>query len=246
MSSMPSRLTEVGAGCPAQPSARAGSGKPSSAASASASLGGRDRLRIGGDDERAIPPARRGRRRARGRAAAPRAGRAPPRAASSRRGSPTVASTIRRARQHAPGGHGLAPLAVEGERLLERLQCLLEPALLLARPAPSARAATRARDGRRGRARAPWPGSARPGRRRARARARPPGPGSGSRSPRSSCASSALTGGANELERGQVVVGEHVGQVLGPLAGLPLEPGGRGAVPGGTRRRAGSARSRRP
>ena len=37
-----------------------------------------------------------------------------------------------------------------------------------------------------------------------------------------------LAGGAGELERGQVVVGEHVGQVLGPLARLTLEPGGGG------------------
>ena len=42
-----------------------------------------------------------------------------------------------------------------------------------------------------------------------------------------------LAGGAGELERAQVVVGEHVGQVLGPLAGLALDPGGRGAVAGG-------------
>ena len=41
-----------------------------------------------------------------------------------------------------------------------------------------------------------------------------------------------------ELERLQVVVGEHVGQVFGPLAGLALEPGGRRLVPAG----AGGAR----
>ena len=40
-------------------------------------------------------------------------------------------------------------------------------------------------------------------------------------------------GGADELERAQVVVGEHVGEVFGPLAGLALEPGGGGTVAGG-------------
>ena len=43
-------------------------------------------------------------------------------------------------------------------------------------------------------------------------------------------------GGAGELERGQVVVGENVGQVLCPLARHRLEPGGRALVPLGARR----------
>ena len=42
-----------------------------------------------------------------------------------------------------------------------------------------------------------------------------------------------LAGGAGELERLQVVVGEHVGQVFCPLARLALDPGGGGAVAGG-------------
>ena len=41
-------------------------------------------------------------------------------------------------------------------------------------------------------------------------------------------------GGADELERGQIVVGEHVGQVLRPLACLALDPGGGRAVAGGS------------
>ena len=40
-------------------------------------------------------------------------------------------------------------------------------------------------------------------------------------------------GGADQLERGQVVVGEHVGEVLRPLACLSLEPGCGGTVAGG-------------
>ena len=33
-----------------------------------------------------------------------------------------------------------------------------------------------------------------------------------------------LTGRASELERCQVVMGEHVGQIFNPLARLPLQP----------------------
>ena len=40
-----------------------------------------------------------------------------------------------------------------------------------------------------------------------------------------------VAGGLGELECLQVVVGEHLGQVLDPLACLALDPGGRGAVP---------------
>ena len=39
--------------------------------------------------------------------------------------------------------------------------------------------------------------------------------------------------GARELERLQVVVGEDVGEVLGAVAGLALDPGGGGAMPCG-------------
>ena len=52
--------------------------------------------------------------------------------------------------QHPPGGDALALFPVAGERLLERFLCLLQPVLLLGGLLPSARAGTRARDGRRG------------------------------------------------------------------------------------------------
>ena len=44
-----------------------------------------------------------------------------------------------------------------------------------------------------------------------------------------------LPGGAGELERGRVVVGEHVGEVLDPVGRLRLDPGRRGDVAGGAR-----------
>ena len=42
-----------------------------------------------------------------------------------------------------------------------------------------------------------------------------------------------LAGGAGEVERGRVVVGEHVGVVADAVAGLRLDPARRGHVAGG-------------
>ena len=155
----------------------------------------------------------------------------PPRVAKLAEHAPRARSARARRRRSRPaGGRGRAPPRAR----------LVPPGggPVAARPAPSARAARRARDGRRGRARAPWPGSPRRARRRAGARARPPAPGSGSRSPPAPPPARAWPAAPDELERLQVVVGEHVGQVLGPLARLALEPGGGRAVAGG----AGGAR----
>ena len=44
-----------------------------------------------------------------------------------------------------------------------------------------------------------------------------------------------LSGGLRQLQRGGVVVGEHVGEVLDPLGSSRLDPPGRGDVTGGSR-----------
>ncbi len=166
-------------------------------------LGGRDRLRVVRRSARTTRPSARRPRRAPGRAVAPRGARLPRRAAPLIVARPRVRWTHDAEREkHASGSDGLVPLAIEGKRLLERLlRLLLRPTLLLNAPAPSARAATHAPDGRAERARARGQGAAPRGRRPARARARRPGRGSGSPAPRALRLVASRAGGAVELER---------------------------------------------
>jgi hypothetical protein len=133
---------------------------------------------------------------------------------------------------------------VEGERFLERLFRLLEPVLLSGglRPALEQRRAL----GVPGRSEFERPGQALL--RAFDVERERPFAGQGQVADRARlqllrllC----LAGGAGQLERLQVVVGEHVGQVLGPLARLPLQPDSGRPVAGSTGR-AGSARSRHP
>ena len=42
-----------------------------------------------------------------------------------------------------------------------------------------------------------------------------------------------LADGASQLQRLDVVIGEHVAEVVGALSGVRLDPGGSGAMPGG-------------
>ena len=229
---------------PRKPSARAGSGRPSSAARRERPLGGRDRLPEGAaDDARARQLCVGGDELGAGRLRLEQLQRLRERllltwCAQSRE------HEVKRG-QRPPGGDTRVLPAVEGERLLERGPCLLGAALLLCRLRPALeqrRALGMSGWGKRERLRQALFGAVDVERKRALARQSQVADRVCLQLPRLL----GLACGADELERAHIVVGEHVGQVLGPLA-LPDARARRRRSGGGWRgRRAGSGRRQRP
>ena len=134
--------------------------------------------------------------------------------------------------QHPARGHALAPVSVERERLLERRLRLLRPPLLLRslRPALEQQGALRmAGRGERECVRQALLGTVDLERQRPLARQGQVA----ERARLQHCRLPGLAGGAGERERAQVVVSEHIGQVLDPLARLLLQPRRRRFVAGG-------------